>query len=140
MPGTINFISTRVPPFTYPHQVTFKYDPALGVVDFSAELPVNTWFSIGFGSNMFNTDMITMQAYTTLAKSQINDMWSTSVSTPTFDKVDNLTNKKIVENTARGTQTFTFSRKLDTGDTLNDFVIPVDKPFPMCFAINYKQS
>jgi len=44
---------------------------------------------------MFNTDMILMQAFSTVSKSAISDMWSTKESTPAYDKLDNLTNKNI---------------------------------------------
>ena len=88
---------------------------------------------------MFNTDMILMQAFTTLSKSVISDLWSTRESTPTYDKVDNITDKNITVD-SRGVQIFQFSRKLDTGDVGQDFVIPVDHEFTMCYAINHKQA
>jgi hypothetical protein len=111
----------------------------LNVIDFTAEVPVNTWLSIGFGPSMYNVDMILMQAYSTISKSVVTDLWSTTKSTPNPDKIDNLTGKQITENTSRGTQTFKFSRKLDTGDTSQDFLVPVGSAFTMCYAINYKQ-
>jgi hypothetical protein len=86
----MNFISTKVPPFTNPFQMTFSYDPALGLLNIKAELPVNTWLGIGFGPDMSNTDMILMQANTNVSKSSISDMWSTGLFTPAWDKVDNL--------------------------------------------------
>jgi len=54
---------------------------------------------------MFNTDMILMQAFTTLSKSVISDLWSTRESTPTYDKVDNITDKNITVD-SRGVQIF----------------------------------
>jgi hypothetical protein len=102
-------------------------------------VPVNTWLSIGFGPTMRNCDMILMQAYADIKKSVVSDLWSTSNLTPYPDKIDNLTGKNITENVARGTQTFKFSRKLDTGDTTEDFLVPIGSGFTMSYAINYKQ-
>jgi len=119
--------------------MTFSYDASTNLLNFEAEVPTDTWLGIGFGRTMVNTDMIALQAYADINKSSINDLWSTKRdASPARDKVDNLLNKTVVANPDRGTQTFKFSRLLDTGDVTNDFIIPVDKAFAMCFAINYK--
>ena len=81
-----------------------------------------------------------MQAFSSLASSKVSDLWSTSHSTPFPDKVDSLTGKQITEDKTRGTQTFKFSRKLDTGDSTQDFLVPVGSGFTMCYGINYKQA
>lgn len=138
VPGKIEFKSSNnslVDPFA----MEFSYDQKINTVNFKAELPQNTWFSVGFGPTMFNTDMILMQAFSTVSKSAISDMWSTKESTPAYDKLDNLTNKNITVD-SRGMQIFSFSRKLDTGDVSQDFVIPLDRELTMCYAINYKQA
>ena len=46
----------------------------------------------------------------------------------------------ITQDTTRNTQTFKFSRKLNTKDGTQDYIIPVDQVFYMCWAINYNMA
>ena len=93
-------------------------------------MPNNSYFAIGFGRGMYNTDMILWQANS--ANSITSDLWSTSESTPNLDKKNDLTSTFTVSKNKKSV-TFITERLLDTKD-LQDFVIPTDKPFSMVWA------
>ena len=65
---------------------------------------------------MTDCDMILMQAYSTISRSVVSDLWSTDQRTPSFDSSEDMTNVTIVAGSNPGMQRFEFSRKLDTGD------------------------
>ena len=63
--------------------LSYSWDPSTKMVRFTATVPNNNYFSIGFGSTMYSTDMILWQA--SGASSKVTDLWSTSESTPLTD-------------------------------------------------------
>jgi len=56
------------------------YDSQSQELVFRADLPNNSWLSIGFGSSMTNTDMIGW--FASSKRGSVKDFWSTENSTP----------------------------------------------------------
>ena len=85
---------------------------------FQTVMPDNSWFAIGFGNSMSNTDMISW--FVNNGSGSALDYFSESYSAPELDKVQNLAldGKPVFDQTAK-TMTFITRRKLDTGDTNN---------------------
>lgn len=82
---------------------------------FRVDMPNNSWFAIGFGKNMSNTDMIAWFADN--GRGQARDYYSTSHSTPELDDVSNLTLGMMPRyNSSTDRMVFLTRRKLDTGD------------------------
>ena len=65
------------------HDLQVTWDLATSTAQFVASVPVDNYFSIGFGSNMYNTDMILWQNSASSAKT--TDLWSTSHARPVSD-------------------------------------------------------
>ena len=85
---------------------------------FTATVPNNQYFSIGFGKTMTNCDMVLWQANGN--SSLITDLWSTGRSTPARDPIQNYASNF----TFNGTHVeFSSDRNLTTNDT-RDTVIP----------------
>ena len=89
---------------------------------FKAVVPDNSWFSIGFGNSMSNTDMIAWHVSDGVGESL--DYYSTSHSAPELDSVSNLIeDDNPVFDSASQSMTFVTRRKLDTGDASQDYVV-----------------
>ena len=86
-------------------------------VRFSATVPNNHYFSIGFGSTMYSTDMVVWQANS--QNSLVLDLWSTGHQTPITDKVQNYVSTIKFNSTHTS---FISDRALQTGDS-QDFTI-----------------
>ena len=56
------------------------YNPETKKVDMQAKVNLNTWFAIGFGKNMKNTNMVVIQAYPTGCV--VKNSFSTGHSSP----------------------------------------------------------
>ena len=89
------------------------YDKVANEIVFKAVVPDNSWFSIGFGTTMSDTDMIAW--FVTNGVGSARDYWSTFYSAPALDTVSNLTEDRA-PTFASGKMTFVTRRALDTGD------------------------
>lgn len=92
------------------------YDSVTQEMVFQTTMPDNSWFSIGFGNSMTNTDMITW--FASDGSGSALDYFSESHSAPELDSVQNLAlDGRPVFDQASKTMTFITRRKLDTGDS-----------------------
>ena len=94
-------------------KLEYSWDPKTKKVRFQATVPNNSYFAIGFGKNMRNTDMILWQANS--ANSITSDLWSTGTVTPSIDKKNDLTTSFTVSKDKKSV-TFITERLLDTKD------------------------
>jgi hypothetical protein len=78
------------------------------------------YVAIGFGSSMTNTDMVLGQMISGAAK--LTDLWSTGHTKPVEDSQNDLTNTS--GSRSGDTSTFTFTRKLKTGDSKDADIVP----------------
>ena len=113
------------------------YDRDTQELVFKAVVPNNTWFSIGFGESMTNTDMI---GWFVKDKAGSNvDYWSTSQAAPVEDTTSDLTeDRPAAYDEATDKMTFVTRRLLDTGDTEQDFLVKLNVDQPMMYA--YRKS
>lgn len=72
-----------------------QYNATEGLLHFEAEVPFDTWFAVGFGSTMKNSDMILIQSDSRGRKNFVTDLYSYDNRTPTIDNTDNLLNVNI---------------------------------------------
>ena len=72
---------------------------------------------------MFDIDMVLLQAYPDIRRSLTSDLWSTHNVTPLFDHLNNYYDVKIIPDPQTDMQLFYFSRKLDTGDLEEDYIV-----------------
>ena len=92
------------------------FDKSTQELVFTSHVPDNSWLSIGFGSSMSSTDMITW--FVTDKVGETKDYWSTGHSRPVEDTTSNLTEgESPVFDTGTGKMKFVTRRKLDTGDS-----------------------
>ncbi len=113
------------------------YDALKGELIFKAQIPNNSWLGIGFGATMKNTDMITWSAKNGIGR--IYDSYSSGYGKPKEDKVQNVelaSNPSF--NKSEDRVSFVVRRKLDTGDSDNDFIVILDEDIAMSYA--YKQG
>lgn len=91
-------------------------------ITFTLTYKGNGWAAVGFGADnkMPDTDIILCSVNFPGAK--CTDRYATAKELPPIDNTQNV--NIISATTSSGTQTFTFSRALNTGDTSQDFVIP----------------
>ena len=88
------------------------------------------YVSIGFGFNMYNVDMITGSMVS--GKPKVVDQWSVSHDTPVDDKKGDILN---FSGSRQGQiSTFWFTRKLNTGDASEDFLIVPNKQTSIIWA------
>ena len=91
---------------------------------FKVDMPDDSWFSIGFGPNMTNTDMIGW--FSDKGVGSTKDYWSTANIPPTVDTISNISQDSAPTfDAATGRMTFVTRRALDTGDSSQDYLIPV---------------
>ena len=103
--------------------ITFGLDIESQVLKFKAEVPVGKWLALGWGWHMFDIDMVLLQAYPDIRRSLTSDLWSTHNVTPLFDHLNNYFDVKIIPDPQTDMQLFYFSRKLDTGDLEEDYIV-----------------
>ena len=96
----------------------------------TATVPDSNYFAIGFGENMYNTDMILWQAEQ--EKSRVTDLWAIHHMEPQRDLLQSL-NSTFSHDINAETVTFTTTRKFDTEDPY-DFLVPWEEPIVMCYA------
>lgn len=124
----------------YPHPnpaVTFSFTPHTRTLHFRAEVPTGTWLSLGWGWHMFDVDMWVAQAYPDIRRSFVSDLWSIKNVTPIFDTLDDYFDIHIAADPERkDMQIFTFSRAMDTGDEMQDYVVVMNKEIKICYAVN----
>ena len=103
------------------------FDTAAEELIFTATVLENSWFAIGFGSDMFDIDMIVWNS----ADQSVLDVWSTEHDVPQTDTTDNLTTSITAGD---GVTIFETRRKLDTGDS-QDYVVQLDRNTIWCYAL-----
>jgi hypothetical protein len=87
-------------------------------------MPDDAWFAIGFGSSMRNIDMIGW--FSDNGVGSVKDYWSIDKFTPTEDSISNISQDSAPSfDAATGRMTFVTRRALDTGDSSQDYLIPV---------------
>ena len=116
------------------------YDSRAQEVLFRAIVPDNSWFSIGIGgATMQDTDMISWTVFG--GRGRTADLWSSGAyhAPPSEDLTQDLEDEVEPQfDSTTGLMTFMTRRKLDTGDTSEDYLIALDRAMPMCWA--YKNS
>lgn len=102
-----------------------------------ATIPDKSWFAIGFGAKMENTDMIGWHAENGVGYTK--DYWSTSYGTPREDASQDVKDDSPPTfDAVTNKMTFVTRRSLDTGDTGEDFLIEPNSILPMSWA--YKRG
>jgi hypothetical protein len=92
------------------------YDKNAEELVFKAVIPNNSWFAIGFGPTMTNTDMIAWFADDKIGETR--DLWSTSHAAPKIDETNSLVEFSAPSyDAATDMMTFITRRALDTGDS-----------------------
>lgn len=91
---------------------------------FEVDQPDDSWFSIGFGNTMSNTDMISWSVNN--GKGKARDLWSTNYSAPIEDENSDLVEAEEPSfDSDSKRMTFVTRRPLDTGDTEQDYLVPL---------------
>ena len=94
-------------------------------------MPRDTYFAIGFGYSMIETDMILWQSPPFV---NVSDLWATEFDEPEVDETDNLTwESDFIE--AGQMVKITTRRPMDTGD-VQDAIIELDKEMMMSYAVS----
>jgi hypothetical protein len=111
-------------------------------------MPDLMWFSIGFGPDMYDIDMLAWHADGD--NSYFKDYWSTKKDTPGEDSEQNLTGRSKVfaagapAGTLAGVDykqiAFLTYRPLDTGDTAEDFLVQLGREMDMVYALRLRDS
>ena len=114
---------------------TAYYDNISQKIVFTVNLPAKSWFSIGYGWNMDQTDMAFWSANG--ASSSQKDLWSRGEDTPKTDTV-NAYSTTFIKN-PDNTVTFTSLRAPDPG-LKNDYVIEIGKSTELCYAFSTRSS
>eukprot|EP00357_Protocruzia_adherens_P031629 CAMPEP_0115046616 /NCGR_PEP_ID=MMETSP0216-20121206/48843_1 /TAXON_ID=223996 /ORGANISM="Protocruzia adherens, Strain Boccale" /LENGTH=1396 /DNA_ID=CAMNT_0002429707 /DNA_START=26 /DNA_END=4216 /DNA_ORIENTATION=- len=97
----------------------------------TAESSGVTWAGVGFGgNNMLNIDMVL--GHLNGSNIEAMDAWSTGWIFPTEDDTTNISN--VTGNKTGDVLTVSFERALDTGDSSQDYVIPLDTQFDIIWA------
>ena len=109
------------------------YIKASDEIQFEVDVLDNTYVSIGFGRDMYNVDMIAWHGLG--ANSYAADYWSTRNDTP---KVDNRSDLSTTFTQNSGRIKFVTRRKLDTGDTLEDYLIPLNQEIDIVWALHHQ--
>ena len=96
------------------------------------------YFSIGYGWNMDDTNMVIWQSTGTQSTNQCGDYWSRGENNPQKQSVNIYTTSNTVSN---GVTTFTTTRPLNPlNPGPKDFAIKLDYDQEMCFAFNPQTS
>lgn len=106
-----------------------SYDPVKELVQFDVTIKANTYFAVGFGTSMVDCDMVLFQGQG--AKGLVTDRWSVGYEAPRLDIVQDVAWTGSLD---AGQYQISATRKLDTGDSRQDWVIPLDRQFPMIWA------
>ena len=106
-------------------------------------IPDGSYFSIGFGDSMFNVDMIGWHAKG--ANSYAKDYFSTGKYKPPADAEQNLETEdpvliaKVDEDDYDKVRFVTY-RDLETTDTSEDFIVPLDEEIEMIYGFHPSRS
>ena len=100
-------------------------------------MPAGTYFAIGFGYTMIDTDMIIWKAYSE-ENAEAVDLWATEFDRPEADKVNNLVWKSDYKTDEELWEIIT-RRPLDTGDS-QDAIIELDKELMMSYAFRTESA
>ena len=101
-------------------------------------MPENTWFAIGFGVTMIDTDMILWQSHSD--NPEITDLWATGFGKLEADAEQNLSWDEPFYNDETEMWEFTTRRPIDTGDDKQDMLIELDKDMMMCYSYRLEGS
>jgi len=113
------------------------YDDLTQELVLKVQMPEDSYFAIGFGASMTNTDMIAW--FHQKGRGFATDLWSTQWGRPSTDAIQNIREGEAPSyNSSTKMMTFVTRRPLDTGDSSQDFMIPLDESMPMCYA--YKKG
>ena len=97
----------------------------------------NSWFAIGFGPTMKDTDMIGWHVRNGVGETV--DYYSTGYSAPKVDDQSNVRddpqNPPVFDSQTK-VMKFVTRRALDTGDESQDFKVELDVDMPMIYAYN----
>ena len=119
-------------------EIVISYLRATEELMFQVDIPDGVYLSIGFGTDMVDVDMLTW--FGLGADSVAKDHWSTAKKAPAEDSIaDHNTRSMIFDETNNRVQ-FVTTRKLDTGDVDQDFLIPFDEELKMSWAIRYRSA
>ena len=113
---------------TYNSSIEITYLKPTEELQFKVEMPNNTYVSLGFGKNMNSVDMIAWHGDEDVYKAV--DYWSKKKETPEPDPEDLqdlVTTFEVSEDGDGERVTFVTKRKLDTGDSKLDYLIPLNK-------------
>lgn len=102
-------------------------------------MPDNAYFSIGFGHNMYNTDMLAW--FSDNGKGSVVDYYSEGEFVPSEDASQNFSEglPNSFDSTTKR-MTFVTRRPLDTGDVNGDFVVKLNSAMPMCYGYHANTS
>jgi hypothetical protein len=105
--------------------------PSATTIEFTIKADKANYVSIGFGSDtMTNADVVSVE--NTATTPTVHDRWSTSHATPVADTG---TNEWTMTSSVTGsTATYVLTRVLDTGNTSEDYKIPLDTEFKMIWC------
>ena len=108
-------------------------DVAVGDIVFRTIIPNNSWFAIGFGTKMVNTDMIGWFVDNKVGSTR--DLWSTGYGQPADDLQNDVKDDSPPTfDEVTGKMTFITRRPLDTGDASEDYLIELNSILAMSYA------
>ena len=116
-----------------------RYLPETNQVEFTVTMKPDSWFGLALGSQGMGvgTDMLTFQRWNDDKNFEFRDQVSVGYAPPMPDNMANLEGhpNNSMELESDGRATIFTRRSLDTND-MQDYVIPLDQPFFVGYAIN----
>ena len=124
-------------------EFNMRYLPELNQVEFTVTMLPSSWFGLALGSQGMSsgTDMLTFQRWNDDKDFEFLDQVSVGYQPPMQDERSNLEGhpNNSIELESDGRATIFARRSLDTND-MQDYVIPLDQPFYVGYAINESNS
>ena len=108
-----------------------SFDVPQSEILMKATIPIDSYFAIGFGATMDNTDMIVWRSKGT--ETFVDNLFSLDRSVPQTDGTDYL-ESTVSDSTDGKWKIFETKRKLDTGNA-KDYAISLDRDVVMCYAM-----
>ena len=109
-------------------------------------MPDNMWFSLGFGTDMFDTDMIAWHAKGK-SNSYVGDYFSVKKDTPAADDSNDIEQRLVMalpknprEENDYNKVAFVCYRNIDTGDSAQDYLIKLREETDMVYAWRLRDS
>ena len=127
--------STCTKTITTGSEITMSYDSGSQLINIKSKVPANSYFAIGFGSSMTNTDMSYWLNDGTESGSVQQQVYSTGESEPQLytDSYNCYTTVSSVFDSSDNSVTITQTRPLDCNHE-NTYVIPLDTSIDMISA------